>query len=122
MHKVIAVIASTTLCFASYNPFFTEPAKKTPPKTAPQTQTVQKIVTVTPPPKQLRYDVTYYGFIEAQSKSYALLKLNSKSFAISEGDSFYVDNQKVDVVKINSNRVVVKNMQNYQTFYFSKGQ
>jgi hypothetical protein len=121
MHKIIAVIASSSLCFASYNPFFSEPAKKTPPKPAPQTQTVQKTVMLTPP-KQLRYDVTYYGFIESDGKSYALLKLDSKSFAISEGDSFYVDNQKVDVVKINSNRVVVKNMQNYQTFYFSKGQ
>lgn len=120
MHKLLLVVLCSCYLYASYNPFFSEPAKKQTPPPQPEVNTIVKEVYKAPP--KLDIDLLYYGFVQAENKNFALLKMKSKSFAISEGDSFYVQNQQIKVVKINSNQVVVKSPNRYQTFYFSRGE
>lgn len=120
MQKLLSIVLCSCYLYASYNPFFNEPAKKQTPPPKQQAPKVVKEVYKAPP--KLALDLVYYGFIQAQTKNYALLQLHSKSFAISEGESFYVDNQKVRVVKVRSNQVVLKSPHSYQTFYFSENQ
>lgn len=117
MVKVVLFFSFVLTLHASYNPFFSEPVKQKaqPQKTQP-----------TPPKKQvekkdLNLDAIYYGFVQtSDGASYALLESNSRSFVISEGDSFYVDNQKVDIITITSNQVVVQGANRYKTIYFSR--
>lgn len=116
MLRFFTLVMFVTFSYASYNPFFSEPVKQ--PKEPQKPKKSVKKVYIQPP--VLKLDLTYYGYIQTQNKNYALLEMDTKSFAISEGDSFYVKNQKIDVIKINSNQVVVKNSSSYQTHYFSR--
>lgn len=117
MSKIVLFFFCTAMLFASYNPFFSEPKKKVqqPPQTPPP---APKQVAIQTP--ELKIDAIYYGFVQTSRANYALLESNGKSFAISQGDSFYIDNQKLDIVKISSNQVVVRNQSRYKTIYFSR--
>lgn len=101
--------------WASYNPFFQEPEKKQQPQK--KQPSAPKTISQKP---SMDYDIAYFGYVETGKSSYALLEVGDKSFAISNNDSFYVDNQKLEIVAIESNQVVIKNKSRYKTIYFSR--
>jgi len=122
MQKVFLLLGFVLYLHASYNPFFDEP-KTDMPKTQPSkpvppvsTQLLRSPVEV----QKLNLDLIYYGYVEAKRVSYALLKHNSQAFIIAQGDSFFVDNQKIDILDISSNRILVKFASTHQTFYFTR--
>lgn len=117
MLKIVLFFLTTLVLHANYNPFFSEPVKKVEksPPTLPKqpVQIVQK-------PSELSVDAIYYGFVQTNRTNYALLESNNRSFVIGEGDSFYVDNQKIDIVRISSNQVLIRGANRYKTIYFSR--
>jgi len=112
-----------TLIFASYNPFFTD--KKATP--APEIKKEEKQILVKPRvrsyvkvAKKKDIKMNYYGFVQSEKGTFALVEFNDKNIVISVKDTLYDDEQTYKIRKITSNYIQLKDrLGRFQTVYFS---
>ena len=114
MQKKLAILIVVPMyVYALYNPFFIES-----PTGKPQFQ-VQKVASAPPPPRK-NIDVSYFGFIESNKGTYALISFNGKNIIVQPNDSLYHDEQIYKVGEITSNYIFLKDQfGRIETVYFS---
>ena len=105
-----------TFIYAAYNPFFSDESAPKPKE--PEVKVVYK----EPKPKPIRTNITisYFGFVESNKGKFALVNIGGKNIVLKQKDSLYIGEQVVQVVKLSSNYIVLKDGYNTpQTIYFS---
>ncbi len=120
MPAIVVFLLLSNPLFAAYNPFFNEAPKAEKKVEKPRPKPQPKIIYKKPEKKKV-FDIVYFGFLETNRGKFALLETGDKSFAVRKGDSLYLQNSKIDIVKITSNYFVLRSdRKNYQTIHFSK--
>lgn len=121
MIKVFMLCTISLASFAAYNPFFEETPKQKPQTIqTPIKQPFIKKEEIKPIPKRKKIDISYFGFIETDRGSFALVGVQNKNIVIKKDDSLYIDEDVFKVFKITSNYILIKdNYSRVQTIYFS---
>lgn len=97
----------------AYNPFFDDFDNT---KIEHKSQETQNFT-----PEKKIYQFLYFGYIETQKGKFALISIDSKSFVVKEGDTLYTAQDEINVFKLTSNVLVIKDKnQRAQSIYFSK--
>jgi len=117
MQKIFFIIISTSMLFASYNPFFSGAKEIQTTKTISKQQT--KTI-VYKKQKRENLKIIYFGFVESKKGRFALINFQGKNIVIKTKDSLYTDENIYKIIKITSNLIVLKDRYaRYQSVYFS---
>ena len=116
--RFLLIVLYVTASFAAYNPFFNEQPKKE------EKEPEEKVVVKQAPKPQVsplnRIKVSYFGFLQTNKGQFALLRVQGQTIAIKQGAKLYEGDNRINVVKVSSNSIVLSAKGKYKTVYFSQ--